>query len=64
MPQVSFSQPGVDAWSADAAHVTGKKYKLTVTVPSGGDPGTLLMSITVSDREGGHNSGTASLPLR
>jgi len=63
-PTVRFSQPGLEPWSATATRVDGKKYKLTVTLPSGGDAGTLAMEITGRDKEGGQNAGTASLPLR
>ncbi len=64
LPTVRFSQPGVEPWSATATRVDGKRYKLTVTLPSGGDAGTLAVLIIGTDKEGGRNTGTASLPLR
>ncbi len=63
-PTVRFSQPGLEPWTATASHVDGKKYRLTVTLPSGGEAGTLAIEVTARDNQGGSNSGTASLPLR
>jgi flagellar hook assembly protein FlgD len=62
-PRVHFSQPGMEPWTATAKRVRGKKYKLTITVPTGGGAGALEMLISATDREGGRNEGTASLPL-
>ena len=63
-PTVRFSQPGVESWTATATRVDGKKYKLTVTLLAAGEAGTLALEITGTDKEGGRNAGTASLPLR
>jgi flagellar hook assembly protein FlgD len=63
-PTVRFTHPGVAPWSATATKVDGKKYKLTVTIPDGGGAGTLTMQVTARDKEGGHNEGSATLPLR
>ncbi len=61
---VEFTQPGIEPWSATATKVTGKTYKVSVTLPSGGEAGVLTMAVMATDREGGRNSGASSLPLR
>ena len=56
-PTVRFSQPGIEPWTATASRVSGKQYKLTVTLPSGGGAGTLALEITGTDKEGGLQRG-------
>lgn len=63
-PTVRFTQPGVDSWTATATRVTGKKYKLTVTIPASGGEGTLVMEMSARDKKGGQNAGSTSLTLR
>jgi hypothetical protein len=63
-PVVQVSQPGLTTWKATATHVTGKKYKLTITLKSGGDAGTLRLVVAGTDKYGGSQQTSLSLPLR
>ena len=61
---VHVSQPGLQTWDATATHVSGKKYRVTLGLKSGGDVGTLELVIAGTDKYGGSQSSTLDLPLR
>jgi flagellar hook assembly protein FlgD len=61
---VRFNQPGLEPWTARASKVDGKKYKVTVTLRDAGSAGNLTLFVSGTDKEGGRNEGSASLPLR
>jgi len=63
-PVVHITQPGLASWDATATQVDGKKYRVTVTLDSGGDAGTLDLDVAGVDKYGGHQDTTLSLPLR
>jgi flagellar hook assembly protein FlgD len=63
-PTVHVSQPGLAGWNAVATVVSGKKYKVTLTLDPGGDAGTIAISVTGTDKEGGSQESSVSLPLR
>jgi hypothetical protein len=63
-PVVQLTQPGLTTWKATATHVIRNKYKLTITLRSGGDAGTLRVVVAGTDKDGGSQQTGLSLPLR
>ena len=63
-PTVRIAQPGVAPWTVNASHVSGTKYKVTLTLKSGGAAGTVDFRISGIDSKGGRQSSSVSLPLR
>jgi flagellar hook assembly protein FlgD len=62
-PVVHVSQPGLATWDAVAASVGRNKYKVTINLQAGGDPGTLTLVIAGTDKYGGQQDSTFVLPL-
>jgi hypothetical protein len=63
-PKVRITQPGVDPWTVTASHVSGRKYKVTITLKVGGTEGTVAFLIRGIDSKGGAQSSALTLPLR
>lgn len=63
-PRVLITQPGVAPWTVTANRTSDKKYKVTVTLKSGGAEGTVQFHVSGVDWKGGHQSSSVSLPLR
>lgn len=63
-PGVLITQPGVEPWTVQAKHLSGRRYEVTVTLNSGGDPGTVEFLMSGVDASGGHQSSSLSLVLR
>jgi flagellar hook assembly protein FlgD len=63
-PIVHVSQPGLAVWDARTTLVSGKKYKVTLTLKSGGTAGTLNLVVAGVDKYGGSQQTGLSLPLR
>jgi flagellar hook assembly protein FlgD len=63
-PVVVVTQPGIDPWTATATKVSGKKYKVKLSLSAGGDAGTLQLAISGVDKNGGQQESKLSLPLR
>jgi hypothetical protein len=51
-------------WTVKATRVSGTKYKVTVTLKTGGSEGSVDFLINGTDKNGGRQSTTVSLPLR
>jgi flagellar hook assembly protein FlgD len=64
VPTVHVSQPGLATWDAKATLIKGKKYKVTLTLAGGGDPGTVTIDVEGVDKNGGRQGTEISLPLR
>ena len=62
--RVVVRQPGIAAWSVTLRLVTGRTYAGRVTLRKGGQAGTVLLSITARDVNGGTNTTVETLPLR
>ena len=60
---VRLTQPGLAAQTYTTTKVTSKKFKLTVKLASGGDAGTLELLISGTDKYGGKQQSTLTLPL-
>lgn len=63
-PTVLITQPGIAQWTVTTKHVSGKKYKVTLTLKTGGAEGTVDFLISGKDSKGGRQSTLVSLPLR
>jgi flagellar hook assembly protein FlgD len=63
-PVVHVSQPGLAPWDAMATRVSGKRYSVTLTLAAGGDAGTLDILVAGTDKYGGTQQSSLSLPLR
>ncbi len=63
-PTVRITQPGIEPWTVTAKRVSGKKYRVTVTLKTGGPEGTVEFMISGNDSKGGTQSTSVSLPLR
>ncbi|MGI8928968.1 MAG: FlgD immunoglobulin-like domain containing protein [Candidatus Limnocylindrales bacterium] len=63
-PTVLVTQPGIAPWKVTAKHVSGKKYKVTLTLKTGGGEGKVDFLISGIDTKGGRQSTLVSLPLR
>lgn len=63
-PTVRISQPGLAPYTVSTTKVARRKWKFTVTLKSGGDAGTLELLARGTDKYGGLNEGSFSLPLR
>jgi len=63
-PTVLVTQTGAERWTVTAKRVSGKKYKVTVTLKSGATEGTVDFLISGLDTKGGRQSSLVSLPLR
>lgn len=63
-PTVRITQPGIAPWTVKATRVSGTKYKVTVTLKTGGSEGSVDFLINGTDKNGGRQSTTVSLPLR
>ncbi len=63
-PSVHVSMPGQSDWQVTASKVARKKYKVTLSLPTGGDAGTVELDVLGTDKYGGHQDTTLSLPLR
>jgi flagellar hook assembly protein FlgD len=63
-PTVRVTQPGIEPWTVSTTKVTSKKFKVTITLRTGGEEGALELYIKGKDKYGGINTGTFSLPLR
>jgi flagellar hook assembly protein FlgD len=62
-PSVRITQPGIAPWSVTTNHVTGRKYKITVTLKTGGAEGLAVFQVNGTDKNGGKQSSSLSLPL-
>jgi len=63
-PTVRVTQTGAEPWTATTKRVSGKKYKVTVTLKTGGTEGAVDFLINGIDKKGGRQSILVSLPLR
>lgn len=63
-PTVTVTQPDIASWTVATSHVSGKKYKVTLTLKTGGSDGTVEFVVRGVDTNGGHQSSAVSLPLR
>ena len=62
-PKVRITQPGITPWTVTANKVTGRKYKVTITLKTGGTEGTVEFLVNGTDKYGGKQSSSLSLPL-
>ena len=63
-PVVHVTQPGTDAWDATSTRVGRRTYRVTLTLSSAGDAGTLVLDVAGIDRYGAGQDTSLSLPLR
>jgi flagellar hook assembly protein FlgD len=63
-PQVQISQSGLDPWAVNATHVKGRRYKVSVTLKTGGTAGAVEFVVIGVDVDHGVQSSAFSLPLR
>ncbi len=63
-PQVTVSQPGVDSVTVATSKVGTRKFRVTVTLASGGDPGTASFLVRGADRNGASQETELRLSLR
>jgi flagellar hook assembly protein FlgD len=63
-PTVHVTQPGLATWDARAVHVSGNNYKVVLTLPAGGAAGSLDLDVAGTDKNGGKQDTTLTLPLR
>lgn len=61
-PTLQVTQPGQAPWTVAVRHVSGKKYSAQVTFRAG-DVGTVTFVVTGTDRNGGSQSSSLSMPL-
>jgi len=62
-PSVRISQPGITPWTVTANKVTGRKYKVTITLKTGGTEGTVEFLVSGTDKYGGKQSSSLRLPV-
>ncbi len=62
-PRLSVYQPGVTAWSAALARVSGSTYRATIKLRSGGSSGTVSFKVTGVDVAGATQRTTRAYPL-
>ena len=60
-PVESFQKVAADLVTANK--VTGRKYRVTITLKTGGTEGTVAFLVSGTDKYGGKQSSTLSLPL-
>ena len=63
-PTVTVTQPGFEPWTVTAKRISGKKYKVKITLKSGGGEGIVDFVVSGVDSKGGHQSSSLRLPLR
>lgn len=61
---VKIQQPGLAAWSVKARHPDTRRYKATFTLKTGGSAGTLLLTVSGHDKNGGYQESVVQLVLR
>jgi flagellar hook assembly protein FlgD len=64
VPTLSISQPGLATYTVKLTKVTSVKYKVVVTLKSGGSTGKMLLEVDGVDKNGQSQSYSTSLPLR
>ncbi len=62
-PTVRITQPGIEPWSVTAKLVSGRTYKVTLTLKTGGPEGFADFLISGTDKNGGKQSSSLRLPL-
>jgi flagellar hook assembly protein FlgD len=62
-PRVTFTQPGLRAYSVATERVDASRYRVIVTLRTGGTRGDMHISVTVTDDGGGTHRGSWTLPL-
>jgi flagellar hook assembly protein FlgD len=62
-PIVRITQPGIAPWTVTANKVSGRKYKVTVTLKTGGAEGIAVFLVSGTDKYNGKQSSSLSVPL-
>jgi flagellar hook assembly protein FlgD len=62
-PTVRITQPGITPWTVTTKLVSGRKYKVTITLKTGADAGTVEFLVNGTDKNGGKQSSSLVLPL-
>ena len=63
-PTVQVTQEGLAPWTVTARHVSGRRYRTSVTLHEGGPGGSVEFYVTGIDARGGRQSSVVSFPLR
>ncbi len=63
-PRVTVAQPDIAPWTVATSRVSGKKYRVTLRLKTGGSDGTVEFVVMGVDTKGRHQSSALSLPLR
>jgi flagellar hook assembly protein FlgD len=63
-PTLRITQPDVAPWTVTAKNVTGRKYRVTITLRTGGAEGLVQFLVSGTDKYGGKQSSSLTLPLR
>jgi flagellar hook assembly protein FlgD len=63
-PKLRISQPGLAPYTVTMNHVSGRKYRVTVTLKSGGTAGTMELLVSGKDKNGQLQDTLHSLPIR
>jgi flagellar hook assembly protein FlgD len=61
---VTIEQPGLAPWSVTAAHPDTLRYKAALTLKSGGNAGTLVLTVSGNDKNGAYQESELQLVLR
>ena len=61
---VTIDQPGLAPWTVKASHPDTRRYKAAFTLKSGGNAGTLVLTIGGKDKNGVYQESRVELPLR
>ena len=62
-PTFTVKQPGLKVYSVGLLKVTDTHFKIAFTVKSGGSRGTIRITITGKDINGGTDTQTLTIPL-
>jgi hypothetical protein len=61
---VTIEQPGLAPWSVTATHPDTLRYKAALTLKSGASAGTLVLTVSGHDKNGGYQESESALVLR